>query len=224
MIHPKDKEIREKLIARGAEHLTDAELVSILLGDAPSGVSAVDMAAVALADAGEEGLAVLSRMDISRLRTSAGMGVRRAAAVAVAFEAGRRAARAEAGRLDTITTDLDAVRIFGPMLSDLPHEEFWTAFLSSSGRVMEKMKVSQGGVSGTVVDHKLIVKRAVERLSTSIIVLHNHPSGQATPSDEDRSLTAKLRTAASLFDIELLDHIIIARGGHFSFRKEGLLG
>ncbi len=222
MIDPKDKQVRERLVARGVAELSDEELLSVLLGDGGRAGSALDLAGEALS-AGN-GLAGLARLDLNRLRAISGMGVSKAALLAAAFEAGRRVAVAGGEELETITTDADVERIFRPLLGTLPHEEFWVVFLSASNRVMEKMKVSQGGVQGTVVDHKLIVKRAVERLSPGILVVHNHPSGAARPSKQDLELTRKLETAASLFDITLLDHVIITASERFSFRKAGLIG
>ena len=118
---------------------------------------------------------------------------------------------------------LIACEVFRPELEQLDHEECWAVYLSSSNRIIERQRISQGGVQGTVVDHRLIVKRALELLATQLILVHNHPSGSAEASEPDRMLTARIAQAAALFDIRLLDHIIVARAGSFSFRSAGLL-
>ncbi|MDR2885528.1 MAG: DNA repair protein RadC [Rikenellaceae bacterium] len=217
-----DKQVREKLLARGAASLTDTELLSILLGEAPGG-TAVEMASKVLAAAGPQGFTALAATDISKLRMMGGMGVKRAAVLSAALEIASRFGCEQADNHEVILTDEDVVRVFRPLLAPLAHEEFWVVYLTAGNRIADKVRISQGGVTGTVVDHKLIVKRAVERLCTAIIVVHNHPSGVARPSESDISLTHKLETAASLFDISLLDHVIITPGECFSFRKEGII-
>lgn len=230
MTHPEDKAVREKLVARGASALTDAELLSILLGDGPERCSSLQLAAGVLAAARPlsggypgEGFARLGQMDLQRLRMLGGMGVKRAAMLAAALETGRRTAVQNAMEQRVIAGDEDVAGIFRPMLAALPHEEFWAVYLSSANHVIDKVRVSQGGVSGTVVDHRLIVKRALECLCTSMVVVHNHPSGVARPSPDDIALTSRLQEAAALFDIALLDHIIVVPAEHFSFRKAALI-
>lgn len=122
-----------------------------------------------------------------------------------------------------VSTDADVVRLMRPLMESMSHEECWVLYLTSSNRLIERQRVSQGGVQATVVDHRLIVKRALELLSTQIILVHNHPSGAAEPSPADKTLTQKVADAAALFDIRLLDHVIISREGNFSFRREHLL-
>ena len=132
--------------------------------------------------------------------------------------------RETSGVLTSITNNEDVVRIFRPQIASLPHEEFWVLYLSSANTIVGKVKVSQGGVSGTVVDHRLVVKRAIELLASGLILVHNHPSGVARPSEDDKVLTGKVSDAASLFDISVLDHLIITTGECFSFRQAGLIG
>ena len=122
-----------------------------------------------------------------------------------------------------MTTSDDVVRLFRPQLERLAHEECWVVYLTASNRIIERQRVSQGGVTGTVVDHRLIVKRALELLATQLILIHNHPSGTPEASGQDKTLTERVARAAELFDIRLLDHIIIAREGDFSFLREGLI-
>ena len=159
-------------------------------------------------------LARLGRDPLPRLRMVEGMGQRRAARIAAAAELGRRILQAQAAETTTLVTSDDVIRLFRPELEQLDHEECWAVYLSSSNRIIERQRISQG---------RLIVKRALELLATQLILVHNHPSGSAEASEPDRMLTARIAQAAALFDIRLLDHIIVARAGSFSFRSTGLL-
>ena len=150
--------------------------------------------------------------------------MRRAARIVAAAELGRRILTLQAAEKTSIQTSDDVIQLFRPELELLQHEECWALYLSSSNRIIERQRVSQGGVQGTIVDHRLIVKRALELLATQLILVHNHPSGSAEASDADRHLTSRIAEAAALFDIRLLDHIIISRSDDFSFRSAGLLG
>ncbi len=218
-----DKEVREKLVTRGPEALTDAELLSVILQDGSLDVgSSVGIAEKILKNP-EHSLTALSKMEIKRLRMVEGIGVKRAALLSASLELGRRLACETPDAPVTVRTNDDVLKIFRPQLSGLNYEEFWVLYLSSANTIVDKAKVSQGGVSGTLVDHKLIVKRAVELLASSVILVHNHPSGIAQPSEDDKFLTDKIELAASLFDIAVLDHLIVTSGGCFSFRKEGLI-
>jgi len=209
------KQIAEKLAARGAAALTDAELLALLVGDR------------ALADAllaSQSGsLARLASQPEARLRMIGGLGLQRARLLAACTELGRRLALARAEEADVVATSDDVVRLFRPRIEHLAYEECWALYLTSSNRIIERQRVSQGGVQGTVVDHRLVVKRALELLATQLILVHNHPSGAAEASPQDRALTERVARAAALFDIRLLDHLILAREGDFSFRRAGLL-
>ena len=149
--------------------------------------------------------------------------MRRAQRVLAAAEFGRRVAVSRSGEAEVISTSDDVVRLFRPQLERLAYEECWAVYLTSSNRIIERQRVSQGGVQGTVVDHRLIVKRALELLATQLILIHNHPSGAAQASPQDKLLTERVAQAAALFDIRLLDHLIISREGDFSFLREGLI-
>lgn len=208
------KSIRDKIAVRGVGELSDAELLAIIIEDKP-------LAEKILAECGS--LSGIVRMELPRLRMIEGLGLRRAEKIAASAELGRRLSAAEAQSVDSIATSDDIVRIFRPIVEGLSHEECWVLFLTNSNRIIERQRVSQGGVQATIVDNRLIVKRALELLSTQIVLVHNHPSGAAEPSDADIALTRKVREAAALFDIRLLDHIIIARSGSYSFRSGGLL-
>lgn len=209
------KQIADKMAARGIAALDDRELLALLLDD--------EQAADALWQASGESLERLARTELPRLRMLGGLGLRRARLLLAAAEYGRRVAEAQSAATEVIATSDDVVRLFRPRLERLDHEECWVVYLTSSNRIIERQRVSQGGVQGTVVDHRLIVKRALELLATQLILVHNHPSGAAEASPQDRVLTERIARAAALFDIRLLDHLIVAREGDFSFLREGLL-
>ncbi|MCH5335682.1 MAG: DNA repair protein RadC [Alistipes sp.] len=215
------KRLLDKLRARGLQSLSDAELLAAIMGDG-DGEQADEIAGRVLAETG--GLAAIADMELSRLRMSGGMGYMRAVRLAAAVELGRRMNAAAGLRRLSISTETDAERLFRPQLENLKHEECWVLYLSSANEIIERTLISRGGVQATVVDYRLIVKRALELLSTRMILVHNHPSGTAAPSEQDRVLTERVAAAAALFDIELLDHLIISRTECFGFRRAGLLG
>ncbi len=209
------------MLSRGAGAMTDEELLCLLLCDGDSDVRAI--AAGLLAECGGS-LAGVAAHEVSRLRMIAGLGLRRAVRLKVAAEIGRRVAAERSREVVDISSSDDVERLMRPLVDTLPYEECWVLYLTSSNRVIERMRVSQGGVQATVVDHRLIVKRALELLATQIILVHNHPSGAAEPSVQDRQLTQRAAEACRLFDITLLDHIIIARNNaSYSFRSHSLL-
>lgn len=206
--------LSDKMAARGVKSLSDAELLGLLLDDE-------HLAATLLAACGGS-LARLASEPEARLRMIGGLGLRRARMLLVSAEFGRRIA-SEVVSSEVIATSDDLVRMFRPQLEHLSHEECWAVYLTSSNRIIERQRVSQGGVTSTVVDHRLIVKRALELLATRLILIHNHPSGSPEASPQDKSLTERVAQAAALFDIRLLDHIIISKEGDFSFQASGLL-
>lgn len=205
----------DKALSRGIASLSDEELLTLL-------VEEPGVAASVLRSCGGS-LASVAAEEPARLRMVGGLGRNRALRLLAAAEFGRRVAESRAGEADVIATSDDVVRLFRPKLQRLDHEECWVLYLTSSNRIVERQRVSQGGVQGTVVDHRLIIKRALELLATQLIMVHNHPSGAAEPSPQDKVLTERIARAAALFDIRLLDHLIISREGDFSFLREGLL-
>lgn len=205
----------DKILSRGAASLTDEELLTLLVED--------QTVAAAVLRACGNSLSALAAEEPARLRMTGGLGRNRALRLLAAAEFGRRVAESRANEADVIATSDDVVRLFRSKLERLDHEECWVLYLTSSNRIVERQRVSQGGVQGTVVDHRLIVKRALELLATQLIMVHNHPSGAAEPSPQDKVLTDRIARAAALFDIRLLDHLIISREGAFSFLSEGLL-
>lgn len=213
--------LRERIAARGVGSLSDSELLAVVMGEDTATMATTDAERLLEAYGGQ--LVAVCSDDVARLRMSAGLGLRRAERIAAAAELGRRVSAQQSEQVQTVESSDDIRRMFAPRLEGLPHEECWAIYLTASNRIVDSRRVSQGGVSGTVVDHRLVVKRALELLVPQIIVVHNHPSGSAQPSAEDDRVTERLREAAALFDIRLLDHIIIARGSHFSYAAEGRL-
>lgn len=213
--------LRERIAARGVESLSDSELLAVVMGE-DTAMAATTDAERLLEEYGGQLSAVCSD-EIARLRMTAGLGLRRAERIAAAAELGRRVSAQQSEQVQTVESSDDIRRMFAPRMEGLQHEECWAIYLTASNRVVDSRRVSQGGVSGTVVDHRLVVKRALELLVPQIIVVHNHPSGSAQPSGEDDRVTERLKEAAALFDIRLLDHIIIARGSHFSYAAQGRL-
>ena len=215
------KNLHNKLLSRGASSLSDEELLALMVESATDNRDPKVVAGAILASCGS--LQGVARTDVNRLRMVEGIGLRRAERLAVAAELGRRVAVQSQEEIVSVATDADVVRLMRPQMEAMQYEECWVLYLTSSNRLIERQRVSQGGVQATVVDHRLIVKRALELLATQMILVHNHPSGAAEPSPADKQLTKRVADAAALFDIRLLDHIIIAREGNFSFRREHLL-
>jgi DNA repair protein RadC len=193
---------REKLIRKGISSLSDAELLAILISSGTRNKSAVDLGRELLGLVNNN-LNSLGKLSVSDLRKLHGIGPARAVTIAAALELGRRRKMAEMPDNCQIKSSHDVAGIFQPLLSDLSHEEFWVLFLNRSNKVIDRMKISQGGISGTVTDIRIIKKKAVENLASGILVCHNHPSGNLTPSDSDTNITRKIKDAGNLMDIQL---------------------
>lgn len=213
---------REKLLQKGRAALSDAELMAILLGSGTAKLSAVDVSKLILAAVGND-LNALARLSIKELMRHKGIGEAKAITIVAALELGRRRKEAAASARVTITSSTDIYNLVRPNLQDLPHEEFWVVLLNRANVVMRKTSISTGGVAGTVADPKLIFKEALEQLASSIILVHNHPSGNKSPSAADIALTRKLKEAGQFLDLPILDHLIYTDLGYFSFADEGLL-
>ena len=199
---------------RGIKSLDDAELLSLVL-------ESKTQATTLLEEYGS--LSNIANTPTNRLRMTAGLGVKLSERIQAAVEIGRRISTINNAVEDVITSSNDAVRVMRPLLQELKHEECWAIYLTNSNRIIERCRISQGGVQATVVDQRLIVKRALELLSTRLIIVHNHPSGSATPSGADFDITKRIKEATSLFDIQLLDHIIITATEDYSFKSNGRL-
>ncbi len=215
---------REKLVSRGASALSDAELVAVLLGTGTTGYSAVEVAQNLL-DAVGGSLVELGRKGPAELQGFHGVGLAKGVGIAAALELGRRRKAEELPKPQYIGGSADVVTLLQPLLADLTHEEVWALLLTKSKRIIEKFRVSQGSVDGSVIDPRIIIRRALERGATGIVVAHNHPSGRPSPDELDLQNTRKLKTAAAYFDMRLLDHIILTDSPDlsFSFAENGLL-
>ena len=210
---------REKAAQRGIQALTDAEILAILLGTGNQCLSAVELGRLLLDDYG--GLRGLARCSVRELQKTPGIGEDKAIGLAAAFELSRRKA------LQVEDADLSdpsrAAAYLRPLLEDLHQEAFIVLYLNQANRLITQERISMGGVSGTTVDPRLVFKTAVTNLASSIILAHNHPSGNLSPSAEDLSLTRTLKEGARLLQINVLDHIIISHQGYCSFSEEGLI-
>ena len=213
---------REKFALKGKSTLSDAELIAILIGSGNTEESAVELSKRILASVSNN-LNELGKIDLSELMKFKGIGEAKAISIAAALELGRRRKLTEVIKNPKITSSGDVYDIMATLLSDLKHEEFWVLILNQGNKVIHKSKVSSGGVASTVADSKLIFKPALEKLGSSIILCHNHPSGNLTPSAADIQLTKKNVEAGKLLDIRVLDHIIVANDKYYSFADEGMM-
>jgi DNA repair protein RadC len=218
---PEDRP-REKLLQKGTASLSDAELLAILISSGTREKSAVDLGRELL-NIVDNNLNALGKLSIHDLKKLHGIGTARAVTITAALELGRRRKAAEVPDLLQIKCSKDVADIFQPLLSDLSFEEFWILFLNRSNRVINRMKLSQGGISGTVTDVRIVMKKAIEYLASGIIVCHNHPSGNLNPSESDTNITRKIKEAGNLMDIQLLDHLIISEKDYYSFADNGII-
>ncbi|MFN8355337.1 MAG: DNA repair protein RadC [Spirosomataceae bacterium] len=212
---------REKLMLKGKAALSDAELLGILIGSGIQNLTAVDLAKDILRNISNDlnQLAKLSVKDLSKFK---GIGEARAITIVAALELGRRRKETEAQERPKVTSSNDAFQVLRPHLMDLPHEEFWVILLNRGNQVIRTVQISTGGVSGTVADPKLIFKYALEYLASAIILAHNHPSGNLTPSQADKDLTRKIKEGGRVLEVPVLDHLILSDKRYLSFADEGI--
>jgi len=213
---------REKMLVKGIRSLSEAELIAILIGSGNLDESAVEVSRRIMASVNNN-LNELGKRTINDLQKFKGIGPAKAITIAAAMELGRRRKESEPDEKPKVVTSADAASIFKPILSDLPHEEFWVLMLNRNNLVIDKMMVSQGGLAGTVIDVRIILKMALDKLACSIILCHNHPSGNLIPSEADKEITRKIKEAGKHMDIPVLDHLIIGNHAYFSFADEGLI-
>lgn len=214
---------REKLLLKGVSALSDSELIAILIGSGNDRESAVELSRRVLLGADND-LNKLGRMGVTDLvQQYRGIGEAKAVTVIAALELGRRRRAAEVNDRKKITSSRDAYDHFFPILSDLNHEETWALLTDRSNKVLASFQVSRGGISGTVVDIRLILREALGHYASGILLGHNHPSGNCTPSPQDTQITKKLKEAAHWMDIALLDHIIVCGESYYSFADEGII-
>lgn len=217
-----DDRPREKLLRLGANALSDAELLAILIRSGTSKASALDVARSILEKAGND-LHRLGRLSVHDLMKAKGMGQAKAVGIAAALELGRRRRNAEGVARPLVATSASAFEEIRAFLGEQPHEEFWILVLDRGNRLVDRCCVSRGGMHGTVADPKIIFKEALDRRAASIVLCHNHPSGQLRPSEEDIRLTRKLLEGGRLLDIGVLDHLIVTAHGYYSFADNGML-
>jgi DNA repair protein RadC len=217
-----DDRPREKLILKGKTALSDAELIAILLGSGSRNESAVDLAKRILSSI-DNNLNKLGKLSVSDLQKFKGIGEAKAISIITALELGRRRRLEEAMVVPKITSSKSVFELMQPLIGELQHEEFWIVYLNNSNKVLLKEQSSKGGLTGTLVDVRLVFKKAVDLFATAIILCHNHPSGKLQPSQADKSITEKLKRAGETLDIKVLDHLIITENAYFSFADESLI-
>jgi DNA repair protein RadC len=213
---------REKLRDQGARFLSNAELIAILIGSGTLDVSAVDLSKIILSSV-QNNLNALGKLSLKKLMQFKGIGEAKAIKITAAMELGRRHKSAQIQRRLKISSSQTVFDIMQPLLGSLEHEEFWVIYLNNSNSVLYKLQISKGGITGTVVDVRLILKKAIELAAVAIILVHNHPSGTLRPSDADRDVTQNLKKAASTLEIKVLDHLILTEKTYFSFADENML-
>jgi DNA repair protein RadC len=216
-----DDKPREKLMLKGKSVLSDAELIAILIGSGSRNESAVDLSKRILASV-DYNLNALGKLSIAQLINFKGIGEAKAISIIAAMELGRRRRNEDAIELTKITSSKAVFDIMQPIIGELPHEEFWVLFLNNSNKILFKTQLSKGGMTGTLVDVRIVFKLAFEQNATAIILTHNHPSGKLLASDADIQITKKIKTAGQQLDIPVLDHIIITENGYYSFVDEGI--
>ena len=216
-----DDKPREKLMLKGKGVLSDAELVAILIGSGSRNESAVGLSKRILASV-DTNLNLLGKLTLAQLMNFKGIGEAKAISIIAALELGRRRKLEDVVELTKIASSKTVFTIMQPIIGELPHEEFWVLYLNNSNKIISKSQLSKGGITGTVVDIRLIYKTAFEQNATAIILTHNHPSGKLQPSEADIAITRKLKIAGQQLDIPVLDHIIITENSYYSFMDEGI--
>ncbi len=213
---------REKLLSKGRHVLTEAELIAILIGSGNKEETAVGLSKRILASVSNN-LNELGKLNINELIKFKGVGEAKAISIIAALELGRRRKETEQIKREKIVTSQNVYEIMKSSFLDLPHEEFWLLLLNRANDVIKKCLISRGGIAGTVVDTKIIFKTAIENYATSIIICHNHPSGNLKPSDADFKITKNIKEVGKIMEIALLDHLIITDNGFYSFADQGTL-
>ena len=217
-----DDKPREKLVQKGRSVLSDAELIAILIGSGSRSESAVELSKRILASV-DNNLNELGRLTIKQLIKFKGIGEAKAVSIAAALEIGRRRRGEEAIKIDNIGSSQDAFELLQPIMGDLEHEEFWIIYLNNSNKVLHKAQLSKGGITGTLVDVRIIMRQALELGAVALILAHNHPSGTLKPSTADKQITQKIKSAGEALDIRVLDHLIVTQKAYLSFADDKLL-
>jgi DNA repair protein RadC len=214
---------REKLLSKGINSLSDTELLAIIIGSGNKDESVVQLSQ-RIFQAADNSINQLGKFSVNHLISNfKGIGIAKAISIVAALELGKRRKGENFPRKKKIQCSKDTYEYFYPLLCDLHYEEFWVLFLNRANRIIDKLRVSQGGTSETVVDTRLIYKEALIRLSSGIILCHNHPSGNTQPSPQDDWITKKVREGAKMLDINLIDHLILCDRNYFSYLDENRL-
>ncbi|TVZ10726.1 DNA repair protein RadC [Cellulophaga sp. RHA_52] len=217
-----DDKPREKLAQKGKSVLSDAELIAILIGSGSRNESAVELSKRILGSVNNN-LNDLGKLSINQLMQFKGIGEAKAITITAALEIGRRRREEGEKKVEKIGSSKDVFNLLQPVLGELPHEEFWIIYLNNSNKVIHQAQLSKGGITGTLVDVRLVLKQALEIGAIGLILAHNHPSGGLKPSTADKQITEKLKNAAAALDMKVLDHIIITQREYFSFADDNLL-
>ncbi len=218
----KDDRPREKLIELGADNLSNSELLAILIHNGTPKKSALDLAREIL-KLGHDNLNELGRLTLKDLTSIKGIGEAKAVTIAAALELGRRRMSGNALQRDVVAGSKQVALFLREKLKDLSHEIFAVIYLNLSQKILGFEILSEGGITGTVADPRIILRKAIEKGAVKLILCHNHPSGSLKPSRADEMLTSKMKEGAKLIDIDVIDHIIVSEAGYFSFADEGLL-
>ncbi len=217
-----DDRPREKLLAKSKKALSDVELLAIIIGSGNASQSAVELSRTILASVSNN-LTELGKLNIAEMMRFRGIGEAKASYITAALELGRRHRLSEGLSKPVIGNSRDAFEIVAPIIGDLTYEEFWIILMNRGSRVQRVLCVSEGSVGGTVADPKKIFKMALDHQASGVVLCHNHPSGQVTPSVADQRLTRKCKEAGIFLEVPVLDHVIVAHNKYFSFSDEGLL-
>jgi DNA repair protein RadC len=217
-----DDKPREKLLLKGKTALSDAELIAILIGSGSRNESAVSLSQRILASV-DYNLNALGKLSVNQLHNFKGIGDAKAITIQAAMELGRRRRLEAAVQLQKITSSKAIFDIMQPIIGELMYEEFWIVYLNNSNKIISKSQLSKGGITGTVVDVRLVFKTALELGAVGIILVHNHPSGTIQPSESDKQITQKLKSGGEQLDIRILDHIIVTETQYYSFSDAGIL-
>jgi DNA repair protein RadC len=218
----KDDQPREKLLDKGPSVLSNSELIAVLIRTGNLDESAVDVSQKILTSANNN-LNELGKFTLNELTKFKGIGMAKAISIIAALELGRRRKVDDILNKKKITSSHEVYEYFQPIMGDISHEEFWVLMLNRANKIIERQKISQGGMAGTVIDVKIVFRKALEAKASSIILCHNHPSGNISPSKSDIEITKKLYDAGKTMDISILDHIILTDHDYFSFADKGMI-
>ncbi|MBE2230942.1 MAG: DNA repair protein RadC [Chitinophagaceae bacterium] len=218
----KDERPREKLLSSGAENLSNAELLALLIQNGTRKQSALDLAREIM-KLGRDNLGELGKLSVRELMRVKGIGEAKAVTIAAALELGRRRENSRLSDKEPVRGSQDIARYLQVRFRDLRHEVFAVLYLNRANKIRHFEIVSEGGITGTVADPRIILRKALEQDAVSLILCHNHPSGSLRPSRADEMLTAKIKSAAAFLDLTVLDHIIVSEEGYYSFADEGIL-